>query len=84
MFYLRYLYLFAYIDVQHIFCCDWFCLSSFCVKYVPYVTSFSGLSFLIAPSVFSNVYLYIYVMSKLRTVFASSPNMILLLDTNGK
>ena len=40
--------------------------------------------FLIAPSVFSNVYLYIYVMSKLRTVFASSPNMILLLDTNGK
>jgi hypothetical protein len=49
MFYLRYLYLFAYIDVQHIFCCDWLCLSSFCVKYVPYVTSFSGLSFFDCP-----------------------------------
>ena len=31
-----------------------FCLSSSCV---PYIASFSGLSFLIAPSVFSNVYL---------------------------
>jgi len=34
-----------------------FCFSSLCV---PYVASFSGLSFFIAPSVFSNGYLTPY------------------------
>ena len=51
---MSYLYLFAYSGVQHILWCVFlFCFSSSCV---PCVTGFSGLSFLIAPSVFSNVY----------------------------
>ena len=49
MSYLRYLCLFAYIGVQHIFFCEF---SSSCV---PYVASFSGLSFFYCP--FGNVYL---------------------------
>jgi hypothetical protein len=40
MSYLRYLFLFAYSDFQHILCCVFVCFSSSCV---PYVTSFSGL-----------------------------------------
>ena len=51
--YLRYLCLFAYSGVQHILCCVF--VLFFFVFFVPYVDSF--LSFLIAPSVFSNVYL---------------------------
>jgi hypothetical protein len=52
--YLRYLCLFAYSGAQHILCCGFFvCFSSFCAHYV---VSFSGLSILIAPSVFSDVY----------------------------
>ena len=47
MSYLRYLCLFAYSSVQHILCCV------FCFVFV---TIFSGLSFLLAPTVFSNVY----------------------------
>jgi len=43
----------AYRCPTHIvLCCALFCFSSSCV---PYVTSFSGLSILISPSVFSNV-----------------------------
>ena len=49
MSFLRYLCLFAYGVVQHILGCVLLCLSSSCV---PYVASFSGLSFLIAPAVF--------------------------------
>ena len=45
--------LFMYSDVQHILCCAFALFSSSCV---PNVASFSGLSILIAPSVFSNVY----------------------------
>ena len=51
MTYLRYLCLLAHSDVQHILCSVFF--SSSCV---PYVASFSRLSFLIARSVFCNVY----------------------------
>ena len=49
MSYLRYLCLFEYNGVQHIFC------SVFLRRVIPYVASFSGLSFLIAPSIFPNV-----------------------------
>ena len=48
MSYLRYLYLFNTYCVVVLFC-----FSSFCL---PYVASFSGFPYLIAPSVFSNVY----------------------------
>jgi len=51
MFYLRYLCLFAYSGIQHISCCVFVLISSSCVSYV------ANFSFLIAPSVFSNVYL---------------------------
>jgi hypothetical protein len=55
MSYLRYLWFFLRIVVSKTCCVVFlFCLSSSCV---PYIASFSGLSFLIAPSVFSNVYL---------------------------
>ena len=56
MSYLRYLCLFPYIVVFNPYCVvSLFCFSSSCVLYL---ASFSGLSlFLIAPSVFSNVYL---------------------------
>jgi hypothetical protein len=47
--YLRYLCLFENNGFQHIFC------SFFLRRVIPYVASFSGLSFLIAPSIFSNV-----------------------------
>ena len=47
------LILFAHSGVQHILCCALLCLSSSCV---PYVASFSGLSILIASSIFFNVY----------------------------
>jgi hypothetical protein len=51
MFYLRFLYLFVYSNVQHILCCDvLFCLSSSCVF------CFSGLSILDCLFVFPNVY----------------------------
>ena len=51
---MSYLYLFAYSGVRHILWCVFlFCFSS---SSVPCVTGFSGLPFLIAPSVFSNVY----------------------------
>jgi hypothetical protein len=53
MSYLRYVCLSVYSGVQHKLR-YLFCLSSSCV---PCFASFSGLSFLIAPSVFSNVYL---------------------------
>ena len=49
MSYLRDLCLFEYNGVLHIFC------SVFLRRVIPYATSFSGLSFLIAPSIFSNV-----------------------------
>ena len=52
MSYLRYLCLFSYSDVQHILCCVFVLFSSSCVTCV---ASFSGLSILIAPSVFPNV-----------------------------
>jgi hypothetical protein len=56
MSYLRYLCLFAYSGIQRILRCVFVCFSSF----VPYVASFSrsGLYFLIAPSVFSSIYLH--------------------------
>ena len=50
MFYLLYLCLFTYSGVQQILCCVLF---SSCI---PSVASFSRLSILVAPSVFSNVY----------------------------
>ena len=54
MSYLRYLCLFVYSGVQHILCCVFmFCLSSSCV---PNVAVSQDCPFLIAPSVFSNVY----------------------------
>ena len=49
MSYFRYLCLFEYNGVQHIFC------SVFFRRVIPYVASFSGFSFLIATSIFSNV-----------------------------
>ena len=49
--YLRFLRLFTYSGVQHIL----FCFSLSCSSYV---VSFSGLSILIAPSVFSNVFFH--------------------------
>ena len=51
---LRYLCLVAQSDVQHMLYCVFVFVFSSCV---PYVASFSGLSILIAPSVFSNVYI---------------------------
>ena len=48
---LRYLCLFAYSNVQHILCCDFF----FSWSCVLYVASFSGLSVSDNPLVFSNV-----------------------------
>jgi hypothetical protein len=55
MSYLLYLCLFAHSGVHHIVCCVFVLfISSSCV---PYFASFSGLSILIAPSVFSSVYL---------------------------
>jgi len=48
MSYLRHLCLVAYIGVQHIF--------GFSSSYVPYVSSFSGLSICYSPLVFSGVY----------------------------
>jgi len=54
MSYLRYLYLFAHSGAQHILCCV-FVL--FCVPYMLPVSL--DCPFLIAPSVFSNVYLHL-------------------------
>jgi len=54
MSYLRYLCLFTHSGVQHIFRCVF---ALFFQSSVPYVASFYGLPILIAPSVFSNVYL---------------------------
>jgi uncharacterized membrane protein YesL len=55
MSYLHCLSLYVYSGIQHISSCVLLCFSSCCVSYV---ASFSGLSpFLIAPSVFSDVYL---------------------------
>ena len=60
MSYLRYLCLFAYIGVQHVL--------RLCV---PHVASFFGLSFLIAPSVFSNVYLVLFAIVSCVTFLSS-------------
>jgi len=49
--YVHYLCLFVYSGVQHIVCCV------FCFVCLRLCCSFSGLSILISPSVFSNVYL---------------------------
>ena len=49
MSYLRDLCLFEHNGVLHIFC------SVFLRRVIPYAASFSGLSFLIAPSIFSNI-----------------------------
>ena len=57
MSYLRYLSLFTYSGFQYILCCVVFCFSSSCVCYV---ASFSGLSFFIVLSVFSNVYINVH------------------------
>ena len=57
MSYLRYLCLLAHSDVQHILCCVF--VSFFFVLY-DLVESFSDCPFLIAPSVFSNVYFHQY------------------------
>ena len=54
MFYLRYFCLFAYSGVQHILCCALFC---FCCLVHPMLPVSLDCPFLIAPSVFSNVYL---------------------------
>ena len=51
MFYLSYLYLFAHSGVQHILCCVFLCL-----LYPMFPVSL-GCPFLIAPSVFSDVYI---------------------------
>jgi hypothetical protein len=56
MFYLRYLCLYAHSGVQHKLCCFLFFFALF---FSVYVASFSGLSFLIATSVFFNVYLLV-------------------------
>jgi hypothetical protein len=58
MSYLRNLCLPTHSGVHYILCYGLVCFSSSCV---PYVASFSGMSFLIASSVFSNVYVYAYV-----------------------
>ena len=50
MSYLRYLCMIAHSGVHHILCCV------FVLFFFVYVASFSGLSILIAPSVFSNVF----------------------------
>ena len=50
MSYLRYLRMIAHSGVHHILCCV------FVLFFSVYVASFSGLSILIAPSVFSNVF----------------------------
>jgi hypothetical protein len=66
MSYLRYLCLFAHRGVQHILYCVFvlLCLFSSCVRYV---ASFSGLSTLIAPSVFFNVYHAHSLVSSVQT-----------------
>ena len=60
MSFLRYLCLFAYSGVQHILCRGFVFLSSRCVPYVSL-----DCPFLIAPSVFSNVYLQELLISRL-------------------
>ena len=59
-----------------------FCFPSF---FVPCVASFSGLSFLISPSIFSNVYIKhifaIFESCKQYTPFAILYNVLLLLKT---
>ena len=58
MSYLPYFCLFAYSGVRHILCCVLLVfLCFFSLSLVPYVDSFSGLSFFIVLSVFSNIYL---------------------------
>ena len=57
MSYLRYLCLFAYSGVQHILCCVFVLLFFICVA------SFSGLSILIAFSLFSQVYYVMYIQT---------------------
>ena len=66
MSYLRYLCLLTYSDVQHIVFSVLICLSSSCV---PYAVRFSGLSFFIAPSIFSNVYLQFFFFEDVSTYF---------------
>ena len=61
MLYLSYLCLSVLSGVQHILCCA---LALYFSLFVPYVVSFSGLSILIAPSVFSNVYILKYEDSR--------------------
>jgi hypothetical protein len=76
---LRYLCLFVYSSVQDILCCVVFSFSSSCVRHVH---SFSGMSpFFITPSVFSNVYLFywlvhynLYIYSK---SFCSTPSLFI-------
>ena len=62
MSYLRYLFLFAHSGIQHTFCCV-FVLFVFilCLVY-PMLPVYLDCSFLIAPYVFSNVYIEIYAI----------------------
>ena len=60
MSYLRYLCLFVYSGVQHILCC----VFVFLRLVYPMVPVSLGCPFLIAPSVFSNVYLAITIHRK--------------------
>jgi len=76
MYYLRYLCLFAYSAVQHILC---FC-NVFLRTCVPNAASFTGLSFLIALSVFSNVYLLIKFISR-KELAVNIQSTFHLLDT---
>jgi hypothetical protein len=56
--YLLYLSLFTHSGVQDLLCCIF-------LRHVPYVASFSGLSFFDCPSIFSDVYLHLLMMLSL-------------------
>jgi hypothetical protein len=71
MSYLGYLALFAHSGVQHILCCILVCFSS---SDVPYVSL--DCPFLIAPLVFSNVYLQCY-LSQHHALILSHTNAII-------
>jgi hypothetical protein len=78
--FLRYLCSLAYSGVQHILCCILLCFSSSCV---PYDASFSGLSFFIVHSVFSNIYLSCVLLPvSLNSPFLFSLRLSLTFITN--
>jgi len=64
MSYLHYLCLFTYSGVQHIVCCV------FVLRFFVYVAMFSGFSFVIVLSVFSNFYLVPYLGKMIHVTYS--------------